>query len=760
MTTIREILALSHSRIHLLGVAGSGMSGLARILLQMGYQVSGSDLQRTRTIEKLIDRGLRFSQGHEKEELDSVNLVVYSSAIRQDNPVRRLAGEREIACVRRAECLAVLSEQKQPLVVAGMHGKTTTSSMLAYVLRSAGWRCAHYIGAEIPILGESASMGEGEHFVIEADESDGTITLFKPRHSLLLNIEEEHLDHYGNLEAILKTFREFISNTTGKVVYCADDKNTLLLCSHHPTAVSYGFGSQSDYRAIEVRSQNFSSQFQVQGRGQILGTVVLQIPGMQNVSNALGVVALATELGVPFDSITQALQEFRGANRRFEVKFRNQEFMVVDDYAHHPTEIKATLSAAKAGGWKRVIALFQPHRYTRTQLLFEEFINAFQDAHLVFITDIYAASEMPIENVNGKGLSEAIKKSGKVEKVEFESNLQTLRKRVSREMQPGDLLLTLGAGNIHQVALSLAQELNWFSEMGKLIGSDSKILRQEPMSKHTSMRIGGPAQFWFEPANENDLVAIVRYAHEHSIPVTVIGRGSNLLVRDGGISGICIHLGHPYFSEIIREGENLRVGAGARLKAITTEARRAQIGGLEYLEGIPGNLGGALRMNAGAMQGWTLDNIVEVKMLDLQGHWHRKSREEIEVAYRSVPLFKTHIAVSALVAGKSSTNEAIEERLKQYSAKRWDSQPAAPSAGCIFKNPTEAPAGKLVDELGLKNRQVGKARVSEVHGNFIVNDGGATASEVLQLISEIQETVRSQRQIHLETEVVIMGEDL
>ncbi|MES2310284.1 MAG: UDP-N-acetylmuramate--L-alanine ligase, partial [Verrucomicrobiota bacterium] len=683
-----------------------------------------------------------------------------SSAIREDNVVRRQAGERGISCIRRAECLAVLSEQKQPLVVAGMHGKTTTASMLAYVLRSAGWRCAHYIGAEIPILGESASIDEGEHFVIEADESDGTITLFNPRHSLLLNIEEEHLDHYGNLESILKTFREFISNTTGKVVYCADDKNALLLCSHHATAVSYGFGGQSDYRAIEVRSQNFSSQFQIQCRGKILGTVLLQIPGMQNVSNALGVVALATELGVPFDAITQALNQFRGASRRFEVKFRSNEFMVVDDYAHHPTEIKATLAAAKAGGWSRVIALFQPHRYTRTQLLFNEFVGAFSDADLVFLTDIYAASEMPIENVSGKSLADAVKKSGGVSKVEYEASLQTLRKRVSREMQPGDLLLTLGAGNIHQVALSLAQELTWFCEMKKLVGSETKLLRQEPMSKHTSMRIGGPAQFWCEPASEIDLVAIVRYAHQHAIPITLIGRGSNLLVRDGGISGICIHLGHSCFSSIEVEGETLKVGAGARLKSVTTEARRAKIGGLEFMEGIPGNLGGALRMNAGAMQGWTMANVQDVKMLDLQGNWHVKTREEIEVSYRSVPLFKTHIAVSATLVGKRATQTEIDERLKQYSGKRWDSQPAAPSAGCIFKNPGESPAGKLVDDLGLKNLHVGKARVSEVHGNFIVNDGGATAQDVLQLISQIQTTVKERRNIALETEVMVIGEDL
>lgn len=760
MKSIRDILQNSSSSIHLLGVAGSGMNGLARLLLQLGYKVSGSDLQRSRTIEKLMDLGLQFTQGHEADELTGVDLVVYSSAIGEENVVRQRAGQKEIPCVRRAECLSILAEQKQPLVVAGMHGKTTTSSMLAYTLRSAGWKCAHYIGAEIPILGESASLGEGEHFVIEADESDGTITLFKPRHALILNIEEEHLDHYGNLEAILKTFREFISNTTGKIVYCADDKNAFLLCSHHPSAVSYGFGSQSDYRAIEVRAQNFSSQFQVQRQGKVLGTIALQVPGMQNVSNALGVVALATELGVSFDVIAQAMQEFRGAARRFEVKFRSPEFMVVDDYAHHPTEIKATLAAAKAGGWNRIIALFQPHRYTRTQLLFEEFVGAFKDADRVFITDIYAASEKPIENVDGTRLTQAIRESGGVTEVDFESNLQVLRKRVSREMKAGDLLLTLGAGNIHQVAQSLAQELTWFTEMTQLISKESRLYRQEPMSKHTSMRVGGPAQFWFEPADEKDLEAVVRYAHEHAILITVIGRGSNLLVRDGGINGLCIHLGHPYFSRIEVEGENVRVGAGARLKAICTEARRSSIGGLEYMEGIPGNLGGALRMNAGAMEGWTMDNVAEIKLLDLQGHWHVKTREELEVHYRSTPLLKNHIAVSAVLKGKKTSGDEIDQKLKKFSTKRWDSQPAAPSAGCIFKNPGPSPAGKIIDELGLKNLQMGKARVSEVHGNFIVNEGGATSQDVLALISEIKKTVKEKRKIDLETEVIVLGEDL
>ncbi len=759
LVDLREILSRAGARVHLLGVAGSGMSGLARLLLQMGYRVSGSDLQRSREVEKLVEQGLVFSQGHQKDELAEIDLVVYSSAIREENVVRQQAEARKIPSARRAECLAILAEQKEPLVVAGMHGKTTTSSMLAYVLRSAGWKCGHYIGAEIPILGASASIDEGSHFVIEADESDGTITQFRPRHSLILNVEEEHLDFYKDLDAILKTFRQFIEQTSGWVVYCADDKNALLLCSHRERAVSYGFGSQSDYRAIEVRSQSFTSQFQVQRHGHLLGTITLNIPGMQNVSNALGVTALATELGVPFDAIVQALAAFRGASRRFEVKFNSRDFMVVDDYAHHPTEIQATLAAAKNGGWKRVVALFQPHRYSRTQLLFDDFVGAFKDADLLFLTEVYAASEAPIPGVSGKHLSEAIQTSGRVPRVEFESDLNVLRRRVSRELQAGDLLITLGAGSIHQVAQGLAQELSWYEGLCRLLGSESKVLRQEPMSKHTSMRIGGPAQLWCEPANEADLVKAVRFAHQHAIPITMIGRGSNLLVRDGGISGLCLHLGHPNFSQVQVDGERMIVGAGVRLKQLVTEARRNGMTGFEFMEGIPGNLGGALRMNAGAMKGWTMEVVEEVRFLDLQGNWQVRSRADLEVQYRSVPLFKNHIAISAVLKGRAASVEEIDQRLKEFSGKRWESQPAAPSAGCIFKNPTECPAGKLVDELGLKNQTVGKARVSEVHGNFIVNDGGASAREVLELISKIQIEAREKRGITLEPEVMIVGED-
>jgi UDP-N-acetylenolpyruvoylglucosamine reductase len=678
-----------------------------------------------------------YYEGHAAAHVEGVALVVFSSAIAAENPERVAAAERGILSVRRAECLVAIAASKDALVVAGSHGKTTTSSMLTHVLRQAGLDPSHYVGAQVPLLGANAAWTDSRSFVIEADESDGTLALFAPHASLILNIEEEHLDYYHNIEEIVQVFAALCERTRGPIIYCADDKNSMLLCSHAPRAISYGLSELATYRALDMHLHNFSSRFSVLREGKLLGEVTLDVPGAQNVSNALGVVALATELGIAWTQIVSA---------------------VVDDYAHHPTEIKATLAAARNSGWKRVLALFQPHRYSRTKALMGEFGSAFRDADEVFITEIYAASEAAMAGVTGEGVAEQVRGNGHTQ-VHYEPTLGRLRASVNALLQPGDLVITLGAGDIHRVAHHLAHGLAWFTELRTQLKEESVLRRDEPLHKHTTMRIGGPAQLWFEPVDEDDLKTGLRFAHDRGIPVTFIGRGSNLLIRDGGILGLCVHLGRPYFSRIEVEGEYVTVGAGARLKQIVAEARKHDLGGFEFMEGIPGNLGGALRMNAGAMQGWTMEVVESVRSIDLLGNVHEVAKADMEIHYRSVPHFQTHIAVSAKLKGKPSSRDEIGEKLKAYSGKRWSSQPAAPSAGCIFKNPGPIPAGKLIDELGLKNLSVGSARVSEVHGNFIVNDGGATAEDVLQLIALIQSRARESRQIDLNTEVIVLGEE-
>jgi UDP-N-acetylenolpyruvoylglucosamine reductase len=302
-------------------------------------------------------------------------------------------------------------------------------------------------------------------------------------------------------------------------------------------------------------------------------------------------------------------------------------------------------------------------------------------------------------------------------------------------------------------------EGNLADELVACVSPATLIRRDEPLAKHTTMRIGGPADVYLEPGSEADLASVVKFCAERDIPFFILGRGSNLLVRDGGVRGVVICLAHPHFSKIEIVGERLHCGAGAKLKNVSVEAKRNNLSGVEFLEGIPGSVGGALRMNAGAMGAATFDAVESLRFMDHDGKIHECVAGEVPVEYRTCPLLKTHIALGAVFKCTSLPRAEIEQRMKAYSEKRWESQPAAPSAGCIFKNPEKIPAGKLVDELGLKGTRVGGAVVSAEHGNFIVNDGKATARDVLELIAVLKAKARAERGIELHTEVEIIGED-
>lgn len=295
-------------------------------------------------------------------------------------------------------------------------------------------------------------------------------------------------------------------------------------------------------------------------------------------------------------------------------------------------------------------------------------------------------------------------------------------------------------------------------ELATILSPASVLRRDEPLAKRTTLRVGGAADAYVEPASEDDLAAVLRFCARHTLPFFLLGRGSNLLVRDRGIRGIVMSLAHPSFSQVEVTGERLRCGAGARLKSVSAEARRAGLGRLEFLEGIPGSVGGALRMNAGAMGQWMLEVVETVRFMDFGGAVHERPAAGIPVRYRGCPLFLNHVALAAVLRGEPAPREQIVQRAEAFNQKRWASQPAAPSAGCIFKNPETIPAGKLIDELGLKGTRVGGAAVSQEHANFIVNEGSATAAEVLGLIELIRDRARTQRGIELETEVEIVGE--
>ena len=747
-------------RVHLIGVAGSGMSGLALLLLGMGHRVSGCDRVTSAETERMTALGLNFSSPQTAESVRDAELVVYSSAIRPENPAFAAAAEAGIPMWRRAECLAAIMHTRKGIVVAGTHGKTTTSSMAAHILREAGLDPSHYVGAEIPILGANARWAKsGENFVAEGDESDGTLALYHPEHSIILNIEAEHLDHYRDLDEIRAVFTRLADQTSGHIIYCAEDPVASEICAGRANAVSYGW-EDADYTTTEIRDLKGSSAFTVMKNGAPLGDIELGIPGDHNILNALAAIALADICGAEFPHTARALSSFAGARRRFETKYLSAAYRIIDDYGHHPTEIAATLQTARSLKPARVVVLFQPHRFTRTQLLADDFGRVLQAADRVFITDVYPASEPPIEGISGQTIVDAMTPHGDIPAT-FLPDLATAHHAVGNALQPGDLLITLGAGNVHEAGTRIAGDLKVLEEMIALMPEGEIAGRlYEPMRKHTTLLVGGPAQYWLEPHAFYGFAFLVDYCRQRGIPVRVVGRGSNILVRDGGIRGAVIHPTGEAFSDVTVDGNNLvTAGAGVRLKKLASVAGGHGIGGFEWMEGIPGNVGGALRMNAGAMGIEMFDQVVRVTFLDEDGVIRTRERDEITAHYRNVPELRRNFALQAVFKGKRDTPENIKERWNESREKRKATQPVAASAGCTFKNPEHIPAGKLIETLGLKSERRGNAAVSDVHANFLVNEGRAKASDILALIETIRTKARDEQQITLETEVKILGDD-
>ena len=747
-------------RVHLIGVAGSGMSGLALLLMGMGHRVSGSDRVTTAETERMQGLGLRFSSPHTAEAVDGADLVVYSSAIRPTNAALAAARDKGIRLMRRAECLAAILMTRKGIVVSGTHGKTTTSAMVAHALREAGVNPSHYVGAEIPVLGQNARWSEdGEWMVAEGDESDGTLALYQTACSIVLNIEAEHLDHYRNLEEIKEVFRVLLSNTSGPVIYCREDEGARSVCAEHPDSVSYGW-SDADYTAREVRELRGATAFTVYRNEHALGEVELGIPGRHNVLNAMAAIATCDRIGADFLLVSRALNSFAGAKRRFETRYLSKRLRIVDDYGHHPTEIAATIQTARQLKPERVVILFQPHRFTRTQALAGEFGEVLSNADEVYVTDVYPASELPIPGITGQTIVDAIEACGGAD-VHSVPDLATAHHVVGNALDPGDLLITLGAGNVHEAGSAIARDEKVLEDLLGLVpdgGLDAVLY--EPMRRHTTMLVGGPAQFWIEPHTFEAFAATVEYCRDRGIAVRVVGRGSNLLVRDGGIRGAVIHPKGGQFAEChVDDDGHVVAGAGVRLKKVASVAQAAGIGGFEWMEGIPGNVGGALRMNAGAMGIETFDQVVRMTFLDEDGVVRERSRDEIEAFYRNVPELRRNFALQAVFAGQKDSAENIRQRWDESRRKRRESQPIAASAGCIFKNPGEVPAGMLVDQLGMKGSGDGSAEVSLEHGNFIVNRGGAKASDVLALIERIRREAKRQRNVDLETEVKVIGEE-
>jgi UDP-N-acetylmuramate--alanine ligase len=451
--------------IHFVGIGGIGMSGIAEVLLSLGenFVVTGSDLKRSSITDRLESMGAKIFEGHTGDNAANADVVVCSSAVRNDNPEVIEARRRQVPVIPRAEMLAELMRlYRHGIAVAGTHGKTTTTSMIAHLMTAAGFDPAVVVGGRVASLGSNARVGGGEYIVVEADESDGSCLLLTPTLAVLTNIDTDHLDFFsGGIDQIKQCFATFANRVPfyGAIVLCLDDANVqAIIPSITRRTVSYGLAAQADVSAWHIQADSsFGTEFSVRAAGKEMGQIRLAVPGLHNVYNALATIAVGLDLNIDFQQIAEALREFRGAERRFQIKGEKAGVLIVDDYGHHPTEIKTTLDAARTSG-RRVLTLFQPHRYTRTRDLMDDFARSFYGADLLFVSEIYAASEDPIEGITSQALVEAIKRFGH-RHVEYVDRLADAPARIKAVAQPGDLFLTLGAGNVWQAGEELMRIL-------------------------------------------------------------------------------------------------------------------------------------------------------------------------------------------------------------------------------------------------------------------------------------------------------------
>ncbi|MHB8487467.1 MAG: UDP-N-acetylmuramate--L-alanine ligase [Candidatus Acidiferrales bacterium] len=446
-------------RIHLVGIGGSGMSGIAEVLLALGYAVSGSDVKASATTERLRTLGCKIFDGHEAEHARGAQVLVVSSAIRPDNPEIVEARKLKIPVIPRAEMLAELMRLKYGIAVAGAHGKTTTTSLVASVLAAAGLDPTFVVGGRVNAAGANARVGQGDYMVVEADESDRSFLLLAPVVAVVTTIDREHLDQYDSLEEIQSVFLEFVNRVPfyGAVILCLDEPNVqAILPGVKRPIVTYGISGQADLVISEVELAGLESRFRLTYHGEDLGFFRLPSPpGIHNVRNAAAAAAVALHLNIPADLIRQGFEKFAGVGRRFEIKGTFGGVTLIDDYGHHPAEIRATLEAARGCGYKRLLVLFQPHRYTRTKHLWDEFCRAFNQADVLFVSEIYPAGEAPLEGVTGQKLAEAISAAGHKNAI-FTGTLQNGIDAVLREAQPGDAVLAIGAGNVNRSLDELA----------------------------------------------------------------------------------------------------------------------------------------------------------------------------------------------------------------------------------------------------------------------------------------------------------------
>jgi UDP-N-acetylmuramate--alanine ligase len=750
-------------RIHCIGVGGMGVAPLAIYLSRSGWTVSGEDDALNPEVSVLLGAA-GVTVGAAPVECD---LVVRSSAIADGHPSFAGLLERGVPSVRRGEMLAEVTRGLRLVAVCGSHGKTTTTAMLVTALRRAAFPAGYVAGGLFCDATPPAAVGSNEWVVAEVDESDGTIDAFAPEITVIVNFDWDHPDRYRSPEELESAFRSLCARTKGPVLVSDACAQSLRIAPHALT-----FGRTGTFTGTVSGEKEGRMTLMLGGRFKP-AEVLVGTTGDFNASNATAALAAAQLMGV--EPARGLLSEYPGVRRRQAVLMTEGGLTVMEDYAHHPAEIRALLPSLRGrlapGG--RLIAVFQPHRHSRTARFKAEFAASLALADIVHLLDVYAAGESPASGGTTADIYAEIKRGAPMLPVSYlPGDGSASIPALVREARTGDLIAFIGAGDIDQTARASIEALRagivrarrwdrFLEEARPLLSARAKLVREEPLAAKTTMRVGGAARLYAEPATEEDVRMLLTKARNDNVPVFVLGRGSNLIVPDDGVDGLVLSLSHKFWSgfEVLPDGR-VRVGAGLRLKNLCGLAAAAGLAGFEFLEGIPGSVGGALRMNAGAMGGWMFDVVEEVRLMPMDGQVLNLPRSALTVDYRVCADLREAIALWAVIKPLSKADAAaVAGKIEDYRKKRHESQPREPSAGCIFKNPPGGSAGRLIEESGLKGVRVGGAEVSRVHANFVINTGDATSADVLELVRRVRAGVRQSKGVDLEPEVLLYGKE-
>ncbi len=755
-----------YKKVYFLGIGGIGMSALARYFNHLGMTVCGYDKTPTPLTQRLSEEGIKIhytDEGAQTIANHDLNindtLVVLTPAIPKDFAEWNVLQDHQFTIKKRAEILGLISENYTTIAVAGTHGKTTTSSLVAHLLYHSGKNCLAFLGGIatnyqtnllLPFNNKTPAI-----CVVEADEYDRSFLKLSPTYSIINSMDPDHLDIYGSEASFHQGFQDFANrlNKDGILFY----KQNLPLNFNDGKHLSFSISeTESDIIAENIRIESgvyIFDYFNCQ-TGVRISNLESGIPGSHNVENAVAAISAVLAVGLKADEIRDGLKTFQGVKRRFEYILKHPKHIFIDDYAHHPEELRAFISSVRAlYPNQKITGAFQPHLFSRTRDFVDGFAESLNLLDEVFLLDIYPARELPIEGITSEIIFNKLHNKKSICSKEMLAKLVTASNP--------EVMVSLGAGDIDALVLPIKNELlrinasEYASELGDIL--EGSVHTQEPMMKYTWLKIGGPADILVKPKNQNDIILTAAFAEKYLIPLFILGNGSNLLVSDAGIRGIVLAMGEAetIFSQ---EGNLFTVSASYSLPKFVLESLKLGYEGLEATAGVPATIGGATRMNAGAYGTEVFDCIQKVKFIR-HGKVQEKLKNEIQHSYRHTEFANDIILETTFELKQAEDIEAVSLKRKTLLEKRKDAQPLdKPNTGSVFKNPLPQYAGKLIEDAGLKGYIHGQVQVSPKHANFIVNNGGATAQEFMELVSFIIETIETKFNVRLHTEVMQVGE--